>query len=61
MIGTSSALFTDETTPWIPTDLTREGQFDAIDKLWDLGLNCFDCAAGYGEHVLGDVRWLRLR
>ena len=54
VIGTSSALFTDETTPWIPTDLTREGQFEAIDKLWDMGLHCFDCAAGYGERVLGE-------
>ena len=24
VIGTSSALFTDEMTPWIPTDLTKE-------------------------------------
>ena len=54
VIGTSSALFTDETTPWIPTDMTREQQFEAVDKLWDLGLNCFDCAAGYGERVLGE-------
>ena len=24
-----------------------------IDELWDMGLHCFDCAAGYGERVLG--------
>ena len=54
VIGTSSALFTDEMTPWIPTDLTKEQQFEAIDKLWDMGLYCFDCAAGYGERVLGE-------
>ena len=46
LVGTSSALFTDEMTPWIPTDLTKEEQFDAIDKLWDMGLRGFDCAAG---------------
>ncbi len=54
MIGTSSPLFTDETTPWIRTNLTREGQFEVVDKLWDMGLHCFDCAAGYGERVLGE-------
>lgn len=54
MIGTSSALFTDETTPWIVTNLTKEEQFAAIDKLWDMGLHCFDAAAGYGERVLGE-------
>lgn len=54
LIGTSSALFTDEMTPWIPTDLTRDEQFQAIDKLWDLGLYAYDCAAGYGERVLGE-------
>ncbi|MCD7868617.1 MAG: aldo/keto reductase [Clostridiales bacterium] len=53
MIGTSSALFTDENTPWIPTNLSREEQFSVIDELWDMGLHCFDCAAGYGEGVLG--------
>ena len=53
VIGTSSPLFTDEMTPWIKTDLTREQQFEVIDKLWDMGLHCFDCAAGYGERVLG--------
>ena len=54
VIGTSSALFTDEMTPWIPTDLTKDQQFEAIDKLWDMGLHCFDCAAGYGERILGE-------
>ena len=54
LIGTSSALFTDEMTPWIPTDLTREEQFAAIDKLWDMGLYAYDCASGYGERVLGE-------
>lgn len=54
LIGTSSALFTDEMTPWIPTDLTKDQQFEAIDKLWDMGLHAFDCAAGYGERVLGE-------
>lgn len=29
VIGTSSALFTDETTPWIPTNLSKEEQFAA--------------------------------
>lgn len=53
MIGTSSALFTDETTPWIHTDLTQAEQFAVIDELWDMGLHCFDCSAGYGEKVLG--------
>lgn len=53
VIGTSSPLFTDEMTPWIKTDLTREQQFEVIDKLWDMSLHCFDCAAGYGERVLG--------
>ena len=53
VIGTSSPLFTDEMTPWIKTDLTREQQFEVIDKLWDMGLHCFDSAAGYGERVLG--------
>lgn len=54
MVGTSSALFTDETTPWIKTNLTKEEQFAVIDKLWDMGLYCFDAAAGYGERVLGE-------
>lgn len=36
MVGTSSALFTDETTPWIPTNLTREEQFAVVDELWDM-------------------------
>lgn len=54
LVGTSSALFTDEMTPWIPTDLTKDEQFAAIDKLWDLGLYAFDCAAGYGERILGE-------
>lgn len=54
VIGTSSALFTDEMTPWIPTNLTREQQFEVVDKLWDMGLYAFDCAAGYGERVLGE-------
>ena len=27
MIGTSSALFTDETTPWIHADLTQAEQY----------------------------------
>lgn len=54
MIGTSSALFADETTPWIPTTLTKEEQFLVIDELWDMGLHCFDCAAGYGERTLGE-------
>lgn len=53
MVGTSSALFTDETTPWIPTNLTQEEQFAVIDELWDMGLHCFDCSAGYGEKSLG--------
>lgn len=53
MIGTSSALFTDDTTPWIPTNLTQEEQFAIIDELWDMGLHCFDCSAGYGEKSLG--------
>ena len=53
MIGTSSAIFTDEMSPWIPTDLSKEEQFAVIDELWDMGLHCFDCAAGYGERVLG--------
>ncbi len=53
MIGTSSALFTDDTTPWIPTNLTQEEQFAIVDELWDLGLHCFDCSAGYGEKSLG--------
>lgn len=53
MIGTSSALFTDSTTPWIPTNLSEEEQFAVVDKLWDMGLHCFDCAAGYGENALG--------
>lgn len=34
MIGTSSALFTDDTTPWIPTNLTQEEQFAVIDELY---------------------------
>ena len=59
MVGTSSALFTDETTPWISTNLSKEEQFAVIDELWDMGLNCFDCAAGYGEKSLGE--YLRLR
>lgn len=59
MIGTSSALFTDEMTPWIHTDLTKEEQFQVIDELWDMGLHCFDAAAGYGERVLGE--YLRSR
>ena len=54
LVGTSSALFSDEMTPWIPTDLTKEEQFAAIDKLWDMGLYAFDCASGYGERVLGE-------
>ena len=54
MIGTSSPLFTDESTPWIRTDLTREGQFAVIDQLWEMGLRAYDCAAGYGERVLGE-------
>ena len=54
VIGTSSALFTDETTPWIHTDLTRQEQFAVVDKLWEMGLHTFDCAAGYGERVLGE-------
>lgn len=54
MVGTSSALFTDETTPWIPTNLSKEEQFAVVDELWDMGLNCFDCAAGYGEKMLGE-------
>ena len=54
LVGTSSALFTDEMTPWIPTDLTKDEQFAAIDKLWDLGLYAYDCAAGYGERILGE-------
>lgn len=53
MIGTSSALFTDDTTPWIPTNLTQEEQFAVVDELWDMGLHCFDCSAGYGEKSLG--------
>lgn len=53
MVGTSSAIFTDETTPWIPTNLTKEEQFTVIDELWDMGLHCFDCSAGYGENLLG--------
>jgi len=53
VVGTSSALFTDETTPWIHTDLTQDEQFAAIDELWDMGLNTFDCSAGYGEKSLG--------
>ena len=52
VIGTSSALFTDETTPWIHTDLTRQEQFAVVDKLWEMGLHTFDCAAGY--RVLGE-------
>ena len=59
MIGTSSALFSDETTPWIPTNLSKEEQFTVIDELWDMGLKCFDCAAGYGEKRLGE--YLRTR
>ena len=54
MVGTSSAIFTDETTPWIRTDLSKKEQFAVIDELWDMGLHCFDCAAGYGEGVLGE-------
>ena len=54
MVGTSSALFTDETTPWIRTDMTKEEQFAAVDELWDMGLHCFDCAASYGENRLGE-------
>ena len=46
--------FTDETTPWIPTNLTKEEQFAVVDELWDMGLHCFDCAAGYGEKMLGE-------
>lgn len=53
MVGTSSALFTDDTTPWIPTNLTQEEQFAVVDELWDMGLHCFDCSAGYGEKSLG--------
>ena len=53
LVGTSSGLFTDEMSPWIPTDLTREEQFAAIDQIWEMGLHAFDCAAGYGERVLG--------
>lgn len=53
VIGTSSPLFTDEMTPWIPTNLTQEQQFEVVDRLWDMGLYAFDCAAGYGERVLG--------
>lgn len=53
VIGTSSAIFSDSTTPWIPTDLSEEEQFAVIDELWDMGLHCYDCAAGYGEIVLG--------
>lgn len=53
MIGTSYALFTDDTTPWIPTNLTQEEQFAVIDELWGMGLHCFDCSAGYGEKSLG--------
>lgn len=59
MVGTSSALFTDETTPWIRTDMTIEERFKIIDELWDMGLRCFDCAAGYGEKTLGE--YLRSR
>lgn len=54
MVGTSSALFSDETTPWIPTDLSKDQQFAIIDQLWDMGLHSFDCAASYGECRLGD-------
>lgn len=54
MVGTSSALFSDETTPWIPTSLTKEEQFAVIDQLWEMGLHCFDCSAGYGEGRLGE-------
>lgn len=59
MIGTSSAIFTDETTPWIHTTMTQEEQFAVIDELWDMGLHCYDCSAGYGEHALG--QYLRSR
>lgn len=61
MVGTSSALFTDETTPWIHTDLTKEEQFAIIDELWSMGLHCFDAAAGYGEKVLGEYLCSRNR
>lgn len=53
VVGTSSALFTDETTPWIHTEMTLEERFAVVDELWDMGLRCFDCAAGYGEKSLG--------
>lgn len=54
MIGTSSELFTDEMTPWIPTNLTKQEQFAIIDEIWEMGLYAFDCAAGYGERRLGE-------
>ena len=53
MVGTSSALFTDSTTPWIRTNLSEKEQFAVVDELWDMGLHCYDCAAGYGENSLG--------
>ncbi len=27
-------------------------KFAVIDELWDMGLHCFDCSAGYGETAL---------
>ena len=59
VVGTSSALFTDETTPWIPSNLSPDERFAVLDELWDLGLTCYDCAAGYGERALG--RYLQSR
>lgn len=59
VIGTASPLFSDEADPFAPKE--RKEAFRLLDELWDMGLNMYDCAAGYGEPGIGDYLAARKR
>ena len=60
MIGTSSALFTDETTPWIPTNLTNDEQFAVVDDIPVPDKHAQTLTASKMKLTAEEVKWLNL-
>ena len=60
VFGTATpALFDAIDTSRSDIEECRQKAFQLMDDVFAAGINCFDCAAHYGEEILGE--WLQLR
>lgn len=60
IIGTAIEALNNPPLPFQPKP-DRTEIFWLLDELWEMGLNMYDCAAGYGEPGIGEYLTLRKR